>query len=123
MSLSNKTRAFFFFKKVTLWKLSGDTELYTTMAVHTVCQNCSPFVLRSGKINPVDSVLRMFPLTSIMFFFGFMKSSLGHSSSGSSSSVGLRGVKKTVCLSPLLGLAPATSRHLRIEVQSKEHPL
>ena len=48
VSLSNKNSCFFFQKKITLWKPSDDTELYTTMAFDRVCQNCSPFVLRSG---------------------------------------------------------------------------
>ena len=53
---------------------------------------------------------------------GFVRSSLGHSSSGSFSNIGLRGAKKTLCLPCLLVLPPATSPDLRIEVQSKELP-
>ena len=48
-------------------------------------------------------------------------SSLGYSSSGLSP-VGVRGVKKMVCVPSLLSRPPAMNHDLRIEVTSKEHP-
>ena len=83
------------------WKSrrSDGTELHTTMAFDRVCQTCSPLFCALVFFTPVDNVLRMFSTYfDNVSFLGFVKSSLGHSSSESSSSKGLRRVKKTVCL-------------------------